>query len=72
MPGPLDLWPIPYRLTCVRLGDQDGAAARAWLRALAASGGPWGAENRLDLAPLPLMRQGRGTDAVVREGLGLV
>ena len=70
---------IPYRLTCVRLGDQDGEVALARLRATPvrgypASGGIWGPEDRLDLALLPLMRQATGTrtEAVVRdEGLEL-
>jgi len=73
VPPTIDLAPIPYRLTCVRLGDQDGEAALARLRALAARGGAWGPEDRLDLALLPLMRHaaGTGTEAVVREGLEL-
>ena len=78
VPLPIDLAPIPYRLTCVRLGDQDGEAALARLRATPvrgypASGGAWGPEDRLYLALLPLMRHaaGTGTEAVVREGLEL-
>ena len=73
LPRVIDLAPIPYRISCVRLGDQDGEAALARLRTLAASGGTWGPEDRLDLALLPLMRHaaGTGTEAVVREGLEL-
>ena len=73
VPPPIDMGLIPYRLTCVRLGDQDGEATLARLRALAENGGAWGAEDRLDLALLPLMRHaaGTGTEAVVREGLAL-
>ena len=78
VPPPIDLGLIPYRLTCVRLGDQDGEAALTRLRATPvrgypASGGTWGPEDRLDLALLPLMRHaaGMGTEAVVREGLEL-
>jgi hypothetical protein len=70
-PSPLNLAPIPYRLTCVLVGDQDGEATLVRLRALAASGQPWNEEDRLDLVLLPLMRQGQGTEAVVREGLAL-
>ena len=73
LPRVIDLAPIPYRITCVRLGDQDGEVALTRLRALPESGGAWGAEDRLDLALLPLMRHaaGIGTEAVVREGLEL-
>ena len=78
LPRVIDLAPIPYRLTCVRLGDQDGEATLARLRATPvrgypASGGIWGPEDRLDLALLPLMRHAAGTstEAVVREGLEL-
>ena len=73
VPPTIDLAPIPYQLTCVRLGDQDGEAALARLRVLAGGGGIWGPEDRLDLALLPLMRHaaGTGTEAVVREGLEL-
>ena len=67
----MDLAPIPYKLTCVRLGDQDGEATLARLRALAESGGAWGPADRLDLALLPLMAHERPTEAVVREGLAL-
>ena len=44
---------IPYRLTCVLLGDEDGEAAPARLRALAASEAAWSAGDLLDLALLP-------------------
>jgi len=78
VPSTIDLAPIPYRLTCVRLGDQDGEAALVRLRTTPVrgypeSGGAWGAEDRLNLALLPLMRHaaGTGTEAVVREGLEL-
>ena len=71
VPAPMDLAPIPYKLTCVRLGDQDGEATLARLRALAAGGGAWAPEDRLDLALLPLMAHDRPTEAVVREGLAL-
>jgi len=71
VPAPMDLAPIPYKLTCVRLGDQDGEATLARLRALAAGGGAWAPEDRLDLALLPLMAHERPTEAVVREGLAL-
>ena len=37
---PIDLTPIPYRLTRVRLGDQGGEAVLARLRALVESGVP--------------------------------
>ena len=40
VPPPIDLAPIPYRLTRVRLGDQGGEAALARLRALMESGVP--------------------------------
>ena len=57
----------------MRLDDQDGEVALTRLRALPESGGAWGAEDRLDLALLPLMRHaaGIGMEAVVREGLEL-
>ena len=71
VPAPMDLAPIPYKLTCVRLGDQDGEATLARLRALVESGGAWGPADRLDLALLPLMAHERPTEAVVREGLAL-
>ena len=71
VPAPMDLAPIPYKLTCVRLGDQDGEATLARLRTLAAGGGAWGPADRLDLALLPLMAHERPTEAVVREGLAL-
>ncbi len=69
--GPIDLAPLPYRLTCVLIGDGDGEATLARLRALAATGQPWSQEDRLDLALLPVLRHGRDTEAVVREGLEL-
>ena len=71
VPTPMDLAPIPYKLTCVRLGDQDGEATLVRLRALAAGGGAWGPADRLDLALLPMMAHERPTEAVVREGLVL-
>ncbi len=70
-PTPIDLDPIPYRLVCMLIGDQDGEATLARLRELVASGRPWADADRLDLTLLPLFRHARNTETVVREGLDL-
>lgn len=70
-PPSIDLGMIPYRLTCVLLGDQDGEAVLVHLRALAVSGASWSETDRLDLYLLLLMRHRRDTETVAREGLAL-
>jgi hypothetical protein len=70
-PLPIDGGTLPYRLDCVLIGDQDGAAVLARLRACASGGQPWSEADRLDLVFLPLMRHTLDTEAVVREGLEL-
>jgi hypothetical protein len=70
-PLPIDWGTLPYRMDCVLVGDLDGEATLARLRALAQSGRPWGEADRLDLVLLPLMRHVQDTEAVVREGLTL-
>ncbi len=70
-PLPIDGGTLTYRLDGVLVGAQDGAVTLVRLRALAASGGPWGEADRLDLMLLPLMRHELETEVVVREGLVL-
>jgi hypothetical protein len=70
-PPSIDLGMIPYRLTCVLIGDQDGEIALIRLQALAVSGTPWSETDRLDLYLLLLMRHQRDTETVAREGLAL-
>ncbi|HVA92330.1 MAG TPA: hypothetical protein VNL71_21095 [Chloroflexota bacterium] len=70
-PPSIDLGMIPYRLTCVLLGDQDGEAVLIRLQTLAVSGAPWSETDRLDLYLLLLMRHRQGTETVAREGLAL-
>lgn len=71
VPPPIDLAPIPYRLVCVKIGDQDGEGTLDRLRALAASGAPWSQADRMDLIMLPMLQHERDTESVVREGLTL-
>jgi hypothetical protein len=70
-PLPIDGGTLPWRLDFVLVGNQDGEATLARLRAVASGGGAWSEADRLDLVLLPLMRHARETEAVVREGLTL-
>jgi hypothetical protein len=71
VPAPIDLHPVRYRLTFVRLTDKHADTVLAQLRTLVAAGTPWADADRLDLVLLPLMRRERSLEAVIRDGLAL-
>jgi hypothetical protein len=68
---PIDLGPLPYTLSYVLIGTQDGDATLARLQALTSSGAVWSEADRLDLYLLLLMRHRQSTETVAREGLRL-
>jgi hypothetical protein len=71
VPEPIDVRLLRYRLTFVRLADQDGDAILTRLRALATSSRQWSETDRMDLVLMPLMRLPQGTEDVLRESVAL-
>jgi hypothetical protein len=70
-PQPIDLGPLPYTISYVLIGTQDGDAVLLRLQALRSAGAVWSEADRLDLYLLLLMRHRQDTETVAREGLAL-
>jgi hypothetical protein len=70
-PPPIDLGLLPYTLSYVLIGTQDGDATLRRLQALTAAHAAWSEEDRLDLYLLLLMRHRQDTETVARQGLAL-
>ncbi len=68
----LDYESIKYYVTAVYMGGRDGEELLRALQEKAARGDSWNEHDRLDLAFLPLMRQQRPLEEVVRATLRLV
>jgi hypothetical protein len=70
-PPPIDLGLLPYTLSYVLIGTQDGDATLRRLQALTTAHAVWSEEDRLDLYLLLLMRHRQDTETVARRGLDL-
>jgi hypothetical protein len=67
----IDAGCFTYTTRTIYLGRQDGEATLRRLQGRVAQGEPLSVDEELDLVFLPLMRQSRPMDSVVREAVGI-